>query len=113
MAVCAAYLPPGAAIDIGDGTALQEPLIEWLGFPRERVRAAGPNGHGGAIGCLTEAALEGPLPSVLSAAAESLVTDRLVGLELAARFRLTLTFDHGKARQLADLTAALPLVLRW
>ena len=109
----APYLAGGAAIEIGDGAALNEPFVAWLGSRREPLPRAEPVAGGIAIGHLTEACLSGPLPSVLSAPSEALVTEQVLDLEIAPRFRLTLTFDRGESGRTADLGPELPLALHW
>jgi hypothetical protein len=106
------YLPAGAAIEVGDDAALDEPFVAWLGFQRAPARPDA-SGHDVTFDRLTHARLAGPLPSILSPASKSLAAGRVVDLEAAPRFDLTLTFDGGAAGGHAELTAALPLHLRW
>jgi hypothetical protein len=107
------YFPAGVAIDIAAGSRLNEPFVAWLASPRQPAGRTALNGHGIAIGDLTNACLGGPPPDVLSPAAESLVTEQVMDLELADRFVLTLTFDRGESGRTADLTPHLPLIVMW
>jgi hypothetical protein len=107
------YFPHGTAIDIATGSPLNEPFVAWLGFRPQPARRTEPIGQGIALGDLTRARLGGPLPDVLSPGAQALVAERVMELELADRFVLTLTFDRGESGRSVDLTTRLPLVLTW
>lgn len=107
------YLPAGLAIDVADGTPLEEPAVFHMGVQRSRGRTLWePMGHEPPVRTVSRVSIGGPLPLVPSAARRALEDVRAVAFGDASTYLLTLDFSD-TAGAVADLRADLPLVLRW
>jgi hypothetical protein len=108
------YLPPDFAIDIAQGTPLQEPELFYLGFQRGRARpGTEPVAHALPARTLTGIAIGVPDAGALSGPARMIQDLRLVTFRTAPDHVLDLTFDRARSGGVADLRPEIPLVLSW
>jgi len=106
------YLPAGMAIQIAEGTTLQEPELFYLPFLRQSgVRRAEPTSHAQPIGKMRQLRAGVPRLKELSDAARIAENRGLLSYFESEQPMLEIQFSSSSDLRL-DLRPALPLVLR-
>jgi hypothetical protein len=106
------YLPAGTAIQIAEGTTLQEPELFYLPFLRQSgVRRAEPTSHAQPLGKMRQLRAGVPRLKELSDASRSAENCGLLSYFESEQPLLEMQFSSSSDLRL-DLRPALPLVLR-
>lgn len=107
------YFAEGVVLHVGRDTTLEEPAVFFMGFQRGRARPGQePDRHALPVRRLTGVSIGLPRPSALGAACTALEA-AAVRIHARDAYRCTLEFDDATRGGEADLSPALPLVLRW
>ena len=109
------YLPAHLAIDVADGTPLDEPAMFYLRFARPPAEHAEARALEHRLPISGIAAVEIALPGAAarSAPARALEDAGLVSFRPAGAFTMTLTLQSSGPAGSVDLRPELPLVLNW